>query len=245
MFKPWMTVILLLACVVLEVTLVRNKPSVFNPPVQERASFPPRQHAAEMLRRKIPEIAADDEPLERVLQKLVSVTGITLSVRWPVRSEYDTSAAQHQRIRIHSSNVTVEQALTDILNQTGFKFVAGDGVIIVSEESFEPVEDVETRIYNIRDIIKSGRLGDATGRSAWDNDPVSIAVGAGSDLQRHSQKSGNFGSFPITQLMGLLIVTETPENQARVAAFLERLRASNDEQFWRSATRPATEPAGR
>jgi hypothetical protein len=225
------------------VALVHQDRAAKAPSVELSGSIS-QELSTDMIGRRIADLDFDKLPFEQALLKIEDAAHVKISIPWSnAETDYSSEAElRHAPIRLHAKNLTVGEALNQILPQVssihGFDFVASDGVIHICEDPRIWVLP-ETRIYNIRDIIESGRLGDVTHITATDADLIGETVRLGAGLKREDSNDDMKGPWTMSQVMGLLVVTETPKNLARVEAFLSRLREASKQRAWASKTKPS------
>jgi hypothetical protein len=219
----------------------------------------------EKLLRRIPEVRFDSMPLEQAFDTLAERTKVNISVQWTHLAEEDVQRSTPVKLRLW--DVTLDQALRILLSAldarradqrfTGYRFgyTFSDNVVTVST-----VREIglmsPTEIYNVRDLIDAAVIGSSD--SPPPNDPMgrveapmarSEAAQALSDaimrtISPDSWQNAGGAVGSIQSFAGMLVIQQSAENQARVAAFLQKLRESDAKTPWPVRSTPHNEKAG-
>jgi hypothetical protein len=192
------------------------------------------------LDRKLPEVKFDGIAFSDVVDYLRDISGGTIFVKWKALKEGGID--KNSPITARLSNIKFSKALQVILDsvstaQTKVGYVIDDGVITISCGD-DLIQDVHTRVYDIRDLIVIVPDYKAPDVDSAPSASPATQPGAGQatreqlvqsviDLIRETVAPDSWASARfarIKELSGQLIITQTLENHALIAALLDQLR---------------------
>jgi len=186
--------------------------------------------------RRIPEVRIDGMPLDQAVTMLADQVNADLVANWPAL-EF-AGVPRRTPVSLHLHDVTLAEALRSLLDANGagkLSLRVDGGCIIFGEPSTNRI-NLTTRVYDVRDWL-AGIVGSSTGSSPTSPanakyDPslhdacigrmIKAIEGA---IAPSSWKDADGDMGDIKELNGRLVITQTWENQERVADLLAALRA--------------------
>lgn len=186
------------------------------------------------LDRVIPELQLQASTLEIAFDQMRDATHANIVVDWPALQEQEIQPTNPVRLRLW--DVTLRQALAIVLEYAGGKNPAGftekEGIITVSTAEKLSAYGI-TRIYDIRGLIKMyrDRNGPPAPQPTSEEATEAITKLIEDIIATDSWKDngGNVGA--LREFNGLLVITQTAENQKKVEQFLVELRAGVGDHF--------------
>jgi hypothetical protein len=204
------------------------------------------------LRRRIPEVRLDRVPLEQALATLADLAHADLAADW--RAFQAFGITRRTPISLHLRDVTLAEALRALLDSNGaaaFHICVDGGCIVLGGLPGYMPESTTTRVYDLRDWLDSvmgqpptpspKNLSEAERRAElrfWQMARVIALILETTAPGSWREQGGTAGTMK--ELNGRLIITQTWENQERVADLLAALRADPSRI---QAPPPATFPA--
>ena len=179
------------------------------------------------LGRRLPEINFDRVGLTDVVDFLRDVTNANIFINWKALEA--AGVERNAPVTVRLKDVAFGKALDTVLKSAGgdavkLAYAVDDGVITVSTAD-DLAQDVITRVYDVRDLVraKAGAAGEAAApadeaRFETVTRLVTGSVAPGSWRDR----GGTTGS--VRAMAGQLIVTQTAENHEAIANLLAQTR---------------------
>jgi hypothetical protein len=204
------------------------------------------------LRRRISEVRFDHVPLEKAVMMLADQAHADVVVDWAAYKL--TKVDEHTPVSLRLHDVSFAEALHGLLSAAGpgqLSFCPQGGYVIVGLDGDQHL--VVARTYDIRDwlatvmgpppapVPKSRAEFDAWANERDNRAGKLIRVIEDTIVPDSWQETGGFIGL-IKELDGQLIVTQTWENQERVADLLAALRTDPSRARMRPTTAPATRP---
>jgi hypothetical protein len=177
------------------------------------------------------EIQIDNKPLNAVIEKISSITGLNIIVKWNILEA--AGVEKDTEITLHLHNISTEKLLELILEQAGdgveLSYIVDDGVIIISTTE-DLSRKVVTKVYSIKDLLIT--IKNFRSRINLDNIGQGSSQGGigggrylpgrgGSGSSSGGQSGGSMGgeddenediSDPIQPIIDLIIQTINPES---------------------------------
>jgi hypothetical protein len=200
----------------------------------------PDQDVFEKLVSVVPELSLDDVPIETALDMLGRIAGLSVEVD---PSLQDVVRQPLRRITLRRQNIPFHVALQGVLQQAsaGTPLVYGirDGVILVTASGHQ---EGLTRGYRVRDLVERWIRGHPFGKSVPDyfgHDMRQLGASFSPEntideptelLKQILQKGVDelswkiAGGGKISEIAGILIITQSPENHIKIEALLDALR---------------------
>jgi hypothetical protein len=232
-----LTLALLLVCAALTIALLRRgggqSGAVAVDPAAVVGSGPiPQTTDSEqnLLDRVIPELNLGEQPkLGEAFDVLARSGHCRINVNWKVLEADGFGRDEPAAMTGIHKNITIGQAIQHILVY-GAKFAAIDNTIYISNE-LEFSYHKQTLVYNVRDIFDA-----AAQTAAGDSEPDVIRRHGAANLltwllvnyissDSWRDNGGNIGS--VTEINGLLVISQTPDNHRAIAEFLRQLRQTS------------------
>jgi len=202
------------------------------------------------LKRRIPEVRLDRVPLEQAIATLADLANAALAADWPAFQS--RGITRRTPVSLHLRDATLAQTLRALLdgNSAAQFHVCVDGgcVVLGGLPGYMP-EFTTTRGYDLRDWLDSvmrppptpapKNIAEAAKRAelgVWQTARVISLIVETIDPNSWREQGGTAGA--IKELNGRLIVTQTWENQERVAELLAALRTDPSRLRVSPATRP-------
>ncbi|MDB5298608.1 MAG: hypothetical protein JWO87_271 [Phycisphaerales bacterium] len=202
----------------------RKFPLVTSGRHEEVAVEPKPSPATEATNRKLQEKIADvrlaDVGIGVAFDQLRDSTGLDIFVNWKLLEA--AGIDRNAPVSLHLKNKKLSIALDLILTVAGAEHEAlgysvDDGVVVVSTRA-DLDKNTLTRVYDVRDLLPAPA---GAARDAQVAAVVKLLMDEiGTDTWR--DHGGKIGA--IRELQGQLIVTQTPENHARIVSLLDHVR---------------------
>jgi hypothetical protein len=202
----------------------RKFPLVTSGRHEEVAVEPKPSPATEATNRKLQEKIADvrlaDVGIGVAFDQLRDSTGLDIFVNW--KSLEVAGIDRNAPVSLHLKNKKLSISLDLILTVAGAEHEAlgysvDDGVVVVSTRA-DLDKNTLTRVYDVRDLLPAPA---GAARDAQVAAVVKLLMDEiGTDTWR--DHGGKIGA--IRELQGQLIVTQTPENHARIVSLLDHVR---------------------
>jgi hypothetical protein len=178
-----------------------------------------------VLDRIVPELRLEARPtVEEAIQVIARTAPCNISVNW--RSLEAAGAGREALVPPAYGpyrNITVRQALSHLWKgkDLAIGFSVQDNVIVIDTQD-NLAKDTLTLIYNVRDLLAAmvSSKEYATDQESADALSKMLTDFISSDSWRDN--GGNVGS--VREMMGLLIITQTPDNHRKIEALLDLLR---------------------
>jgi hypothetical protein len=197
--------------------------------------------------KRIPDLRLDRMPLRQAIMSLAHLAGTNVFL--DENSLRAAGVSADAAVTLHLRNVAFHVALRNLLQAASTKldYTITDDVILVTTQDLSEALPT-TRIYDIRDLIERwisfygtasmplnqrNRIRFATFTSDSSDDENDTTWDAIERIVRYVQDSVEMASWKEAEgsvgscraFGGRLIITQTPENQLKIAAFLSALRA--------------------
>jgi hypothetical protein len=185
------------------------------------ASLADNKSVENKLRQKLPITIKEGSTLVEALHLLSDKLQVDIVTRWDQLEEEGIQRDMQVSFDMQHTTVPAATVLELLLDPIGIGYVVRDGFIYVTTriQIEEKEEFLETRIYNIRDLLQAQT--DAT-------DLIRLVHFANNAAWQHEDGFG--GS--VTWYDGLLAIRQTQEVHRQIAANFEKLRAAAELQAW-------------
>ena len=228
-----LTVTLLLACCAIGIGLFHDNvrriaaPVATLPVVSADGDGIPLVASDDVLSRVIPELNVENRPtLETLIQVIADTAPCNISVNW---RNLETAGVSPDTVVAGAygpfRNITVRQALSQLWKDkdASIGYSVRDNVILIDTQD-NLAKNTITLVYNVRDLIAAmiNSKEYVTDRESADALTTLLTDSINSDSWRDN--GGNVGS--VREMMGLLIITQTPDNHRKIEALLDLLRRS-------------------
>jgi hypothetical protein len=203
-----------------KVPLLVGTPLIISPRTQ---GFP-SELKDDVLDRVIPELKFDEKTtLEDAIRTIAKTASCDISVNW--RSLETAGIERSARLPASYGplrNIRVSQALSHLWNGTvSIRTEVENDVIHIATPDALDMHTI-TLVYNVRDLVDAILASHThpTYPEAADDLVQVIQQMVDPEVWRHN--GGNIAN--VHEMMGLLLITQTPENHRRIAALLDMLR---------------------
>jgi hypothetical protein len=198
-------------------------------PKDETAS----REAAAKLDVRLPEVKLLDVGLQEAIDRLRDMTGANIFVNW--KAMESGGVDRHAKVSLHKKNVKLSAVLDMLLAQAAEDAPLGwaidDGTIVVSTRRDVAAHSLQTRVYDVRDLLR-GAKDDSRAKRV---DALIKFVANQVDPASWRSHGGDAGV--IRELEGQLIVTQSAENHRQLIKLLDGMRgwmsdgAANQAEF--------------
>lgn len=178
------------------------------------------REAAAKLDARLPEVKVLDVGLLEAIDQLRDMSGAKIFVNW--KALESSGVERHAKVSLHKKNVKLSAALDMLLVQAAEDAPLGwaidDGTIDISTRRDVAAHSLQTRVYDVRDLLPGAKDGSRAKR-------VDALIKFLSDqIDAASWRSHGGDAGVIRELEGQLIVTQSAENHRQLIKLLEGMR---------------------
>ena len=168
-------------------------------------------------------VEADHQSLEKVLNFLSNNTGVNIITDWS--SIESVGIDRNLQINLNLTNISMNSVLKEIVRQCGPSidfFVDDAGIVHIGTREQITNESSVTRVYDVRDFYELRNRNPLLPRSGNWNDHLSRIITETIAPDSWRNNGGQYGAIEVSN--STLIITNTRENQEKIADFLDQLR---------------------